>query len=62
MKKYYKDFYGACASTEEHENKTVTLKISVSGKRFYNKVLKSIRAARQVMSRFSDGTMEEVAR
>jgi hypothetical protein len=60
MKKYYSDFYGANASTEELYTGRIRLKIyNAYGGVFYDKELSSERAAKQVMSRFSDGTMQE---
>lgn len=60
MKKYYKDFYGCKASTEEKIDGCKLIITSSEGKIIYNKVLKSERACKQVMSRHSDGTMKPV--
>lgn len=58
MKKY-KDFYG-CTATVKEVSDGWRLRIKTAyGKKFYDKVLSSERACKQVMSRFSDGTMKE---
>lgn len=58
--KRYRDFYG-CTATVHEELGGHRLRMRVAGgKCFYDKMLKSERACKQVMSRFSDGTMQEV--
>lgn len=57
--KIYKDFYG-CVATVRKLNDGWHLKIkNAYEKKIYDKVLSSERACKQVMSRFSDGTMKE---
>ena len=53
MKHYYRDFYGASASIEEHRNGSATLRTYCAGQRT-KKTYSSFRGARIAMGKMSD--------
>lgn len=59
MKKY-KDFIGCTATVKSRLDGYRLIIKNPYGAVFYDKVLKTERACKQVMSRFSDGTMREI--
>lgn len=60
MKIYYQGWYGISASISEHRDGTATLIVKAGIKTTIHKTYKSVRVAKQVLSRVSDGTAQRI--